>query len=134
MQDSINAHLAKYQKDEPTLSPAAKDKAQKALQAEETEVQAQQLKFQQQFAQRQNEVMAPITDVVKSVLDEIRTEEGYAMILDNEPAQTPSIVSADKNLDITDKVVSRLRTTPASSDRGSAAREAKTGARPLRPA
>ena len=41
----------------------------------------QQLKFQQQFAQRQTEVMAPITDVVKKVLDDIRTEDGYAMIL-----------------------------------------------------
>jgi outer membrane protein len=111
MQDSINAHLAKYQKDEPTLSTAAKDKAQKTLQSEESDLQATQLKLQQSWQARQTEVMAPITDLVKGVLDAIRTEEGYAMILDNAPGAGAGIVSADKNLDITDKVVSRLRAT-----------------------
>jgi outer membrane protein len=130
MQDPINVLLAKYQKDEPTLSAAAKDKAQKQIQAMETDAQAQQLKFQQQFAQRQSEVMAPITDAVKKVLDDIRTEDGYAMILSNDP-QTTSIVSADKNLDITDRVVSRLHTIPASSIK--AAEPKKAGA-PTAPA
>ena len=36
------------------------------------------------------------------------------MILMNDPGQTP-IVSADKNLDITDKAISRLRATKAPS-------------------
>src|SRR3954468_20189866 len=39
MQDSINGLYAKYQKDEPTLSAAAKDKAQKAIRDMETEFQ-----------------------------------------------------------------------------------------------
>ena len=129
MQDSINALLAKYQKEEPTLSAAAKDTRQKTIAAMETQAQAQQLKFQQQFAQRQTEVMAPITDAVKKVLDDIRVEDGYALILSNDP-QTTSIVSADKNLDITDRVVSRLHTVPASSIK---AAEPKKGA-PAAPA
>ena len=58
------------------------------------------------------EVMAPITDQVKKVIDDIRVEDGYAIILDNAPG-AGNIVSADKNLDITDRVVSRLRATPA---------------------
>jgi outer membrane protein len=112
MQDSINGLLTKYQKDEPTLSAAAKDTKQKAIQALETEFQAQQLKFQKQFDERTKEVMAPITDQVKKVIDDIRIEDGYAIILDNAPG-AGNIVSADKNLDITDRVVSRLRATPA---------------------
>jgi len=114
MQDSVNAMLTKYQKDEPTLSAAVKDSRQKAIQSLETDLQAKQLQFQQQFAARQNEVMAPVTDAVKKVLDDIREEGGYAMIFDNAPGAS-NIVSADKNLDITDKVVSRLRATPAST-------------------
>jgi outer membrane protein len=129
MQDSINAMLTKYQKEEPTLAAAAKDKAQKAIQALETDLQAKQLQFQQQFAARQNEVMAPVTDAVKKVLDDIREEGGYAMILDNAPGAS-NIVSADKNLDITDKVVSRLRATQPSIK---AAPAAKPGA-PTSPA
>jgi outer membrane protein len=114
LQDSVNAMLTKYQKDEPTLTAAVKDKQQKAIQALETDLQAKQLQFQQQFAARQNEVMAPVTDAVKKVLDDIREEGGYAMILDNAPGAS-NIVSADKNLDITDKVISRLRATAATT-------------------
>ena len=51
--------------------------------------------------------MAPITDAVKKVIDDIRVEDGYAMIFDDAPGAV-RIVSADKNLDITDRVVSRL--------------------------
>jgi len=112
MQDSINGLLTKYQKDEPTMTAASKDTKQKAIQALETEFQAQQLKFQKQFDERTKEVMAPITDQVKKVIDDIRVEDGYAIILDNAPG-AGNIVSADKNLDITDRVVSRLRATPA---------------------
>jgi outer membrane protein len=112
MQDSINGLLAKYQKDEPTLSAAAKESKQKVIQGLETEFQAKQAQFQKAFDDRTKEVMAPITDQVKKVIDDIRVEEGYAIILDNAPG-AGNIVSADKNLDITDKIVSRLRATPA---------------------
>lgn len=110
MQDSLQNMLTKYQKDEPTLSAAAKKKAQDAMQGLETELQGKNLQLQQQFQNRQNEVMAPIQDIVRKVLEDIRMEDGYAMILDKTPGQTPIIV-ADKNLDITDRVVSRLRAT-----------------------
>jgi outer membrane protein len=110
MQDSLNALLAKYQKDEPTLSAAQKKTRQDAMQSLETDLQGKNMQFQQQFQQRQNEVMAPIQDVVRKVLEDIRVEDGFAMILDRTPGQTPIIV-ADKNLDVTDGVVSRVRAT-----------------------
>ncbi len=56
--------------------------------------------------------MAPIQEEVRKVLDDIRGEDGYSLILDHTPGQSP-IVSADKNLDITDRVVARLRTLAA---------------------
>jgi outer membrane protein len=110
MQDSINNLLTKYQKDEPTLSAAVKKTRQEAIQNLENELQAKNIQFQQQFNTRQTEVMAPFQDVVRKVIEDIRIEDGYAMILDHTPGQTP-IISADKNLDITDRVVSRLRAT-----------------------
>ena len=112
LQDSLNTMLSNYQKAEPTLSATAKDTRQKALQALETELQTKNQQFQQQFDARKNEVMAPITDLVKKVLDDIREEGGYAMILRNDPGQS-IIVSADKNLDVTDRAVSRLRASKA---------------------
>ena len=112
MQDSLNGLLQKYQKEEPTLSATAKETRQKSLQAMENELQQKNSQFQQQFDARKNEVMAPITDVVKKVLDDIREEGCYAMIIMSEPGQSV-IASADKNLDVTDKAVSRLRATKA---------------------
>jgi outer membrane protein len=112
LQDSVNARLTKFQKDEPTMTAANKDKETKALQALEQELQTKNSQFQQQYDQRKQEVLAPITDMVKKVLDDLREEGNYSMILMNDPGQTP-IVSADKNLDITDKAISRLRATKA---------------------
>jgi Skp family chaperone for outer membrane proteins len=90
MQDSINGLLSKYQKDEPTLTASVKESKQKAIQALETEFQAKQVQFQKQFDDRTKEVMAPITDQVKKVIDDIRVEDGYAIILDNAPAPATS--------------------------------------------
>jgi outer membrane protein len=112
LRDSVNARLTKFQKDEPTMAPAVKDKETKALQALEQELQTKNTQFQQQYDQRKQEVLAPITDMVKKVLDDLREEGNYSLILMNDPGQTP-IVSADKNLDITDKAISRLRATKA---------------------
>jgi outer membrane protein len=126
MQDSLNQMMQKFQKNEPTMSAAAKKKAQDDMNALNTELEAKNLQFQQQFQNRTNEVMAPIQDVVRKVIEDIRVEGGYAMILDHTPGQPGnSIIAADKNLDITDAVVSRLRATarptlPAAPKPGSA--------------
>jgi outer membrane protein len=110
LSDSLNKRMADYQKAEPTLAAATKTKRQQELQDLQNEIEAKNVQFQSQFQQRTSEVMAPIQDVVRKVLEDIRVEDGYAMILDKTPGQTPIIV-ADKNLDITDRVVSRLRAT-----------------------
>jgi outer membrane protein len=112
MSDSLDKVIADYQKAEPTLSASAKETRTKQIQELQTEFQAKQLQLQQQFAQRQNELMAPIREQVMKVLDDIRGEDGYSMILANDP-DASLILSADKNLDITDRVVARLRTLSA---------------------
>lgn len=127
MQDSLNNMIAAYQKAEPTLSATQKDTRQKAIQTLETDLQAKNLQLQQQFAQRQNELFAPITEAVKKVLDDIRGEDGYAMILANDPGQS-QILSADKNLDITERVVARLRTVSATRTGAAAPAQKPAGA------
>lgn len=126
LQDSLNNQLASYQKKEPTMTAAQKDAAQKSLNALETDLQAKNQQFQQQFQQRTNEVMAPITEAVRKVLDDIRAEDGYAIIFANDPGGS-SIVAADKNLDITDRVVARLRTVAATAPKAAAKPGAPAG-------
>lgn len=137
LQDTVNARLSKFNKEEPTMTPAAKDKETKAIQALEQDLQTKNQQFQQQYDQRKQEVLAPITDLVKKVLDDLREEGNYSLILMNDPGQTP-IVSADKNLDITDKAISRLRATkapaiPATPKGGAPAAPAGVGSKPPKP-
>src|SRR5689334_18151513 len=68
-QDSAQKMLAAYQKTSATMTAAAKDKAEKDLQAIETDLQTKNQQYQQQFDAKRQEVMAPISDLVKSVLD-----------------------------------------------------------------
>jgi outer membrane protein len=112
MQDSLNNMLTRFQKNEVAMSAAKKDSAQKAMQTLNTEMQARQLQLQQKFQAHQSDLMAPILERVRKVLDDIRIEDGYSMIIANDPGNQV-IVSADKNLDITDRVVARLRSVTA---------------------
>jgi outer membrane protein len=107
MSDSLNTMFTTYQKQEPTLSATQKETKQKALRDLQQQLQDRQQQLTQQAQARQNELMAPIMEQVKKVLDDIRTEDGYAMIITGDPQL---ILSYDKNLDITDRVVARLKT------------------------
>ena len=111
MNDSVNTMIAAYQKAEPTLSAAQKDTRTKSIRSLQQQLEEKNQQLQQQAQQRQNELMAPIMERVKKVLDDIRTEDGYAMIITGDPNL---ILSYDKNLDVTDRVVARLRTLAAS--------------------
>ena len=106
MSDSLNAMIAGFQKVEATLSPAQKETRAKSIRTLEEQFQGRTQQLQQQASARQNELMAPIMESVKRVLDDIRTEDGYSMIIAGDPNL---ILSYDKNLDITDRVVARLK-------------------------
>ena len=110
MSDSLNAMFTSYQKQEPTLTATQKETRQKGLRDLQHQLQEKQQQLTQQAQQRQAELMAPIMEQVKKVLDDIRTEDGYAMIMTGDPQL---ILSYDKNLDITDRVVARLKTIAA---------------------
>jgi outer membrane protein len=112
MSDALTAMVSDYQKSEAKLTAADKERRQRAIAAKEDTLRGRQQQLEQQAAERQNELMAPIMESVRKVLEDIRAEDGYAMILSSEPGSSP-ILAADKNLDITERVVARLRTVAA---------------------
>lgn len=117
LSDSIQTMIASYQKAEPTLTATQKETRAKAIRTLQEQAQNRQQELQQQAAQRENELMSPIMERVKKVLDDIRLEDGYALIIAGDPSL---ILSADKNLDITDRVVARLKTSTAGPSRPAA--------------
>jgi outer membrane protein len=132
MGDSLNVLIADYNKQEVTLSPQAKETRQKDIRAKEEEYQRRTQELQQQVRQREAELVRPIMEQINKVLDELRAEEGYSMIFDAENS-AGVVVAADKNLDLTDKVLARLR---AAGPPSASARPAGQGAtqRPAAPA
>lgn len=112
MSDALTQLVGAYQREEARLTAAQKETRQRAIQAKEDSLRGRQQQLEQQAAARQGELMAPIMEAVRKVLEDIRVEDGYAMILSHEPGSSP-ILAADKNLDITERVVARLRTVAA---------------------
>lgn len=112
MSEALSQMVSDYQKAEPRLTVADKERRQRTIAAREDSLRGRQQLLEQQASQRQNELMAPIMESVRKVLEDIRVEDGYAMILSSEPGSSP-ILAADKNLDITERVVARLRTVAA---------------------
>jgi len=129
LNDALNKAVQDYQKTEATLTAGQKETRQRALQAKQDSLQQRQQELEQRANQRQNELMAPIMESVRKVLEDIRAEDGYAMILSSEPGTSP-ILAADKNLDITERVVARLRTIAATNPAATAATPAPGTQRP----
>ncbi len=108
LQDSLQAMNDGWAKEEPTLQGAAKEARLKVLTEKQQSLSGQAQKLQEQAQTRQQELMAPIMEMIRKSLDDVRSEGGYSFILDV-AVEMPYIVSADKNLDITDRVVAKMR-------------------------
>ena len=108
MQDSLKAMYDAFVKEQATLTTAQNDAKEKALQQKNTEFDRRVQQIDQQMQQRQFELIQPVMTQIREALEAIRNEESYTFIFDvgNDPGV---IVAADKNLDITDRVVARLK-------------------------
>jgi outer membrane protein len=126
--DSVEKLVADYTKTEATMSAATKTQKQNAIRAKQEELQGKQQQAEEAARQKQMELMQPITDLVKKAIDDVRAEEGYTVIFDVETQANP-IVSIDKNLDLTDRVIAKLRVMPKPSP-AAAAPAAKEPAKP----
>lgn len=111
LNDAMVAMMNDYTKLPPTTAQADKDKKAKAIQDRQAEMQQKQQEFQDAYGQRQAELLQPILDQIKIVLEDMRVEGNYTMIFDI-GGQASSIVAADKNLNISDRVIAKLRTMP----------------------
>ncbi len=109
MEDSLQTLVAQYDSTQEKLTADQRTERQKAIVARRTEYGQRIQAIQQQAAQKEEELVRPIMDMVKRALDDERAASGYTMIVDL-AAQSSPIVAFDKNLDITERVLSRLAT------------------------
>lgn len=108
--DSLEAALETAQQDfqrqQSTLSESARRERQQELQQQFTEYQQRLGELEQLAQRRQQELVQPIMQRISGVIEQIREEQGFAMIFD---AASGGVITADPSLDLTEQVLERLR-------------------------
>lgn len=96
------------QQQQLTLSPEARANREQQLQQKFQEYQQRASQLQDVANQRRSALIQPVMDNITQIIEAIRVEGAYSLILD---AAAGSIVSADPALDLTQEVITRLQST-----------------------
>jgi outer membrane protein len=128
MQDSAEALVAAYTKEQATLTPAVRTQREEAINKKRLAFAQEAEELQQKFNDARETISRPLMEMFNRVLNEVRAEEGLAFIFDV-GSEAQVIVAADKNLDYTEKVIARMRTAAATAPKPAAtpAKPAGTG-------
>jgi outer membrane protein len=137
MSDSLQQMIQAYQNVEATLSPADKTSRETAIRAKQASFQQRQQQLEQSAQQKQAELIQPIFDKINKVLSDVRVEDNYTAIMDVNPGNGGgTVVAYDKNLDITDRIIARVKSAPpvASGGGPTSTPGGGTGVKPKGPA
>ena len=110
MESTLDSMMTTYEQRQVMLSPEARREMQDSIRTRQREFQGRAQQFEQQMQARQAELLQPIMARVQQVIDALRAERGYSLVLD---AAEGGLISADPALDVTQEVLSRLRATPS---------------------
>jgi outer membrane protein len=116
MDDSLRTMMATFDREAPKLDSVTRESRRTTIGQREIEYQGRARGLDSTMQARQAQLVKPIMERVQAVIESIRAEDGYAVILDV-GSQVSVVVAADKRLDLTDRVLSRLKsqgTPPAS--------------------
>jgi outer membrane protein len=106
--DSLKTQIADYQKNQATMTPAARAAREKDLGGKQQAYQQHVQELEQTAQQREAELVRPIMEQINKIIEQIRTENNYTFILDA-GSQAGVVVAADSSLDITEQVIKKLQ-------------------------
>jgi outer membrane protein len=116
MDDSLRTMMATFDREAAKLDSITREARRTTIGQREIEYQGRARGLDSTMQARQAQLVKPIMERVQAVIESIRAEDGYAVILDV-GSQVSVVVAADKRLDLTDRVLARLKsqgTPPAS--------------------
>jgi len=108
LQQQLDSAVRAFDQQSIALSPAAKQAKQRDLQQLQQRFEQRSNELQTRAQQREQELLQPIQARVNAVIQGLRAEANYAVIFDAD-APGSSIVAADPALDVTGKVLERLK-------------------------
>jgi outer membrane protein len=106
MEDSLQTMMADYQQRSLVMSADARQRREQEIMQNRQRFSERAEQLQQQAGRRQQELMEPIMQRVEEMISQVRQAEGFAIIFD---VASEAIVSADPALDMTARVIERLR-------------------------
>jgi outer membrane protein len=113
MSDSLDAMVAAFEKRQASLTVAQREAQGKEIQARQASYQQRARELQDKQNARQGELVQPILDRIKAAIEDVRVEGGYAFIFNAD--QGSPIVAVDKNLNVTDRVIAKVRANAATA-------------------
>lgn len=105
LEEELSGMQQQLQQQQLTLSPEAKANREQQLQAKLQQYQQRGQQLQDLASRRRAELVQPVMDQITEVIEQLREEGSYSLILD---VAAGSIISADPALDLTDEVIRRL--------------------------
>jgi outer membrane protein len=108
LETELNGMQQRLQQQQLTLSPEARANREAQIQQKLQEYQTRTQQLQQQADQRRAELVQPVVDKITAIIETIREEGSYHLILD---VAAGSIIAADSTLDLTPEVMQRLNAT-----------------------
>jgi outer membrane protein len=108
LETEIRTMQQQLQQQQLTLSPEAKANREQQMQVKMNQYDARTTQLQELANQRRAALIQPVMDNITTVIESIREEGAYSLILD---VAAGSIIAADPALDLTQAVITRLQAT-----------------------
>lgn len=108
LQAGFDSAVAEYEQQQAMLTPTNRQTRRRELENRNQQLLQRNEEFQTRMARRERELLEPMQERLTAVIEGMRAEGNYAMIIDL-GAQNTGIVTYDRALDITQRVVERLR-------------------------
>lgn len=109
LQASLDSAAQAFQQQSAMLSPTLRTQRQRDLQQQDERFQARVQELQQRMARREQELLDPMQNRLTAIIDGLRAEGNFAVIFDIGAQASGLIVSIDRTLDITPRVMQRLQ-------------------------
>jgi outer membrane protein len=108
LQQQLDSAITAFEQQSIALSPTAKQTKQRELQQLQQRFQQRSGEIQERAQKRQQELLAPINQRIRAIIEGIRAEENFTFIFDAD-APGGTLVAADPSLNITARVIQRLK-------------------------
>ena len=105
---AFDSAVAAYQQSQTMMTPTSRAAKEKELQVKQDSLQTKLQQLQARVQGKERDLLAPLQERLRAIIDGIRAEGNYVMIFDLGSDASANIISYDKSADITLRVAQRL--------------------------